>query len=133
MKNDLIKLEEVTKYYTSSGGVGLGLHKVNLSFNLGEFVVITGSSGSGKTTLLNVITGMDTYEEGTIFVEGEDTTYFGAADYEEFRRKYPNLLVFLTGGDDFSFDTNIKNLIFADRFLVLKGLNRILNYNNDKK
>lgn len=52
---------------------------------------------------------------------------------EEFRRKYPNLLVFLTGGDDFSFDTNIKNLIFADRFLVLKGLNRILNYNNDKK
>lgn len=88
MKNDLIRLEEVTKYYTSSGGVGLGLHKVNLSFNLGEFVVITGSSGSGKTTLLNVITGMDTYEEGTIFVEGEDTTYFGSADYEEFRRKY---------------------------------------------
>ena len=46
--------------------------------------------------------------------------------------KYPHLLVFLTGGDDFSFDTNLKSIIFADRFLVLKGLNRILNYNNDK-
>ncbi|MEE1232912.1 MAG: pantothenate kinase, partial [Phocaeicola sp.] len=39
-------------------------------------------------------------------------------------------LVFLTGGEDFSFDTNLKNIIFADRFLVLKGLNRILNYND---
>jgi len=46
--------------------------------------------------------------------------------------KYPGLLVFLTGGDDFSFDTNLKSIIFADRFLVLKGLNRILDYNNDK-
>ena len=45
------------------------------------------------------------------------------------RKKYPNLLVFLTGGDRFSFDTNLKSIIFAERFLVLKGLNRILNYN----
>ncbi len=42
------------------------------------------------------------------------------------------ILVFLTGGDEFSFDSKLKNIIFADRFLVLKGLNRILNYNNDK-
>ena len=48
------------------------------------------------------------------------------------KHKYPELLVFLTGGDDFSFDTNLKSIIFADRFLVLKGLNRILGYNNDK-
>jgi type III pantothenate kinase len=45
------------------------------------------------------------------------------------QKKYPDLLVFLTGGDKFSFDTNLKSIIFADRFLVLKGLNRILNYN----
>lgn len=48
------------------------------------------------------------------------------------KRKYPELLVFLTGGDEFSFDSNVKNIIFADRFLVLKGLNRILNYNNGR-
>ena len=46
------------------------------------------------------------------------------------KKKYPNLLVFLTGGDKFSFDTNLKSIIFADRFLVLKGLNRILSYND---
>ena len=48
------------------------------------------------------------------------------------QKKHPDLLVFLTGGDNFSFDTSLKNIIFADRFLVLKGLNRILNYNNVK-
>ena len=48
------------------------------------------------------------------------------------KHKYAEVLVFLTGGDDFSFDTNLKSIIFADRFLVLKGLNRILNYNNDR-
>ena len=46
------------------------------------------------------------------------------------QKKYPELLVFLTGGDEFSFDTNLKNIIFADKFLVLKGLNRILEYND---
>lgn len=46
------------------------------------------------------------------------------------KKNYPRLLVFLTGGDEFSFDTNLKSIIFADRFLVLKGLNRILSYND---
>ena len=48
---------------------------------------------------------------------------------EHLRENYPSLLVFLTGGNEFSFDANIKNGIFADGFLVLKGLNRILEYN----
>lgn len=43
--------------------------------------------------------------------------------------KYPGLLVFLTGGDAFSFEVQSKSEIFADKFLVLKGLNRILEYN----
>lgn len=51
---------------------------------------------------------------------------------ESMKHKYPELLVFLTGGDDFSFDSSVKSAIFADRFLVLKGLNRILNYNNGR-
>ncbi len=50
----------------------------------------------------------------------------------QMKEKFPDLLVFLTGGDNFSFDTNLKSIIFADRFLVLKGLNRILNYNVEK-
>lgn len=45
------------------------------------------------------------------------------------RLKYPNLLVFLTGGHSFYFERRLKNSIFADINLVLTGLNRILEYN----
>ena len=42
--------------------------------------------------------------------------------------KYPNLLVFLTGGHGFDFDVSLKKRIFADKLLVLKGLDSILRY-----
>ena len=43
------------------------------------------------------------------------------------KEKYPDLLVFLTGGKQFPFESNLKSSIFVDKFLVLRGLNRILN------
>jgi type III pantothenate kinase len=46
--------------------------------------------------------------------------------------KYPQLSVFLTGGSTFYFDNKLKNAIFAERNLVLIGLNRILQYNVQK-
>lgn len=46
-----------------------------------------------------------------------------------FEEKYPSLLVFLTGGDTFNFDNSIKKRIFADKNIVARGLNRILEYN----
>jgi type III pantothenate kinase len=45
---------------------------------------------------------------------------------ESFVSKYPQLLIFLTGGNDFDFDTRIKKRIFVDKYLVLRGLNRVL-------
>jgi type III pantothenate kinase len=46
--------------------------------------------------------------------------------------KYPQLSTFLTGGSTFYFDTKLKNAIFAERNLVLIGLNRILLSNVQK-
>ena len=47
------------------------------------------------------------------------------------RSKFPHLLVFLTGGDRINFDTNIKNIIFTDKYIVPRGLNKILDFNED--
>jgi len=49
------------------------------------------------------------------------------------RAKFPHLLVFLTGGDHINFDPGIKNIIFSDRFIVPRGLNKILDYNEKAK
>jgi type III pantothenate kinase len=43
--------------------------------------------------------------------------------------RFNNLKVFLTGGDADFFAKRLKKPIFADQFLILKGLNEILEYN----
>ncbi|MCQ2095295.1 MAG: type III pantothenate kinase [Bacteroidaceae bacterium] len=42
--------------------------------------------------------------------------------------KYPNLSVFYTGGTHINFDKSIKKRIFADKYIVLEGLNIVLDY-----
>ena len=84
----MIKLNNLSKYYYSSGSVATGLRKINLELEKGEFVAITGENGSGKSTLLNVISGMIPYEEGELFIHGETTSHYDANDWEEYRRDH---------------------------------------------
>lgn len=84
----MIKLQNVSKYYYQKGMISSGINNVDLAFSLGEFVAITGESGSGKSTLLNVIAGLDTYEEGEMYVNGEETSYFSSVEIENYRKKY---------------------------------------------
>lgn len=84
----MIKLKNISKYYSKNQVVSLGLRKINLEFGLNEFVAIVGESGSGKTTLLNVISGIDSYEEGEMYINNEETSYFSSADWENYRKKY---------------------------------------------
>lgn len=84
----MIRLKNVSKFYYNKGIITSGFTKVNLEFNVGEFVVITGESGSGKSTLLNVISGLDTYEEGEMYIDGQETSHYTEQDFEEYRNKY---------------------------------------------
>ncbi len=45
---------------------------VSLEVAAGEFVAIVGESGVGKSTLLNCLAGLDTWDEGTVAVDGVD-------------------------------------------------------------
>ncbi len=88
MNAPLLELKNIGKIYVSESNVSVGIRGVDLSFERGEFVAVTGKSGSGKSTLLNVISGMDTYEEGEMLVEGEPTSHFMQKDWEEYRKQY---------------------------------------------
>lgn len=84
----MLELKNVSKFYYKKGIVLSGISKVSLKFDMGEFIAITGESGSGKSTLLNVISGLDTYEEGEMYVNGEETSHYNEEDYEDYRKKY---------------------------------------------
>ena len=45
---------------------------VSLAVAAGEFVAIVGESGVGKSTLLNCLAGLDTWDEGTVAIDGVD-------------------------------------------------------------
>ena len=88
MEKSIIKLKNVSKFYYSKGVIASGFSRINLEFKIGEFVAITGESGSGKSTLLNVISGLDSYEEGEMYINGEETSHYTEEDFEDYRRKY---------------------------------------------
>ncbi len=46
-----------------------------------------------------------------------------------YRNNYEHLIVYLTGGGCIFFEKQLKNKIFAEPYLVLIGLNKILTYN----
>jgi len=50
----------------------------------------------------------------------------------EYKVKYGELIVIITGGDASFFESQMKSKIFAHSNLVLIGLNKILNYNVEK-
>ncbi len=115
----LLTLKDVGKIYVSENNVAVGIRGVNLSFDRGEFVAITGKSGSGKSTLLNVISGMDSYEEGELYVEGQTTSHYLQSDWEEYRAKY------------ISFIFQDYNII--ESFTVLQNVELALMHIEDKK
>lgn len=115
----LLTLKDIGKIYVSEGNATVGIRGVNLSFDKGEFVAITGKSGSGKSTLLNVISGMDSYEEGELYIEGQPTSHYLQPEWEEYRKKY------------ISFIFQDYNII--DSFTVLQNVELALMNIDDKK
>ena len=70
----LIRLENLVKIYDTGAIKVLGLKKINLTIERGEFVAIMGHSGSGKSTLMNILGCLDRPTLGHYFLDGEDTS-----------------------------------------------------------
>ena len=62
-----LDIDNVTKSY---GAVEV-LHRVDISIDEGEFLVLVGPSGCGKSTLLNMIAGLEDITTGEISIRGQ--------------------------------------------------------------
>jgi ABC-type polar amino acid transport system ATPase subunit len=66
-RKPMVEFQNVSKRY----GDHLVLDDVSATVYEGEVVVICGPSGSGKSTLLRAVNGLETIDDGLIFVEGK--------------------------------------------------------------
>lgn len=68
----IVQAEHVTKIYRTGHLRVEALSDISLAIAEGEMIAIMGQSGCGKTTLLNCLSGLDTIDEGDIFIRGEN-------------------------------------------------------------
>ena len=74
MSKTVLKVQNIEKYYGSSGVVTKAINNISFQVDEGEFVGIMGASGSGKTTLLNCISTIDKVTSGHINIGDKDIT-----------------------------------------------------------
>ncbi len=66
---DVIKMENVTRYYQVGQVETPALRGVDLTIEDGEFSAVVGPSGSGKTTLLQLMGCLDKPTGGKVFIK----------------------------------------------------------------
>ena len=84
----MIVTEQLTKVYSESDVPVEALRGVALRIQPGEFTALVGPSGSGKTTLLNIISGLDTPTQGTVWLAGRVLSEMSGNELSDFRRDH---------------------------------------------
>ncbi len=88
MKNELVKLENLSKSFREGEGQRVIFDQLSALINSGEFVVLLGRSGSGKSTLLNLISGIDLPSAGDVIIGDQCLTRLSEQQRTLFRRAH---------------------------------------------
>ncbi len=85
MNSQLIKTENLCRFYTHGSEEIQAVNNVNLQIKNGEFLGIVGASGSGKSTILNLLAGLDTPTSGSITYEKDLLTSLNRTELSAYR------------------------------------------------
>lgn len=84
---EVVRTEELKKYYPLVTHTVKALDGVNLTVKEGEFVAITGKSGSGKSTLLHMLGALDVPTSGEVYIDGKSLASMTREEQAVFRRR----------------------------------------------
>ena len=89
---EILKVESLRKEYGDGNNKVIALDGVDLQIERGEFVAIVGPSGSGKSTLLHIIGGVDSPNDGKVYIDGNDISQYSSKELAYFRRRKVGLI-----------------------------------------
>lgn len=83
----LISVRNLVKTYGSAdqGNLVTVLDGVDVDFSRGQFNVIMGTSGAGKSSFLRCVAGLDSFDSGSVTINGQDLAQMSVAERSEFR------------------------------------------------
>lgn len=82
----LLDVRNISKTFPGGDAPISVLSDVSFSLDRGETLALTGESGSGKSTLLHIIAGLESADDGQVFLNGTDVTGLGDAGRARIRR-----------------------------------------------
>ncbi len=83
----VLNVNHISKSYRTGGETVSVLQDISMSVEQEEMVAVMGPSGSGKTTLLHILSGMDTPDEGNVYVNDNEISTFNSEEMAIFRRR----------------------------------------------
>ena len=84
----MISINKLSKSYKDKSGTQKVFKNLSYEFESNGVYSILGSSGSGKTTLLNLISGLDSFQSGTIKVFNQNLNELSVEEKSTLRKKY---------------------------------------------
>jgi putative ABC transport system ATP-binding protein len=79
-----LDIQQLAKHYGDSPV----FRNVSLSLAPGEFVAIVGESGVGKSTLLNCMAGLDSWDHGSVHLQGHNLGELNDEQRAQLRRRH---------------------------------------------
>lgn len=104
------------------------LKDISLTIEKGELITLLGPSGCGKSTLLRVLAGLETFQEGEIYLDGEEISERAPRDRNvgmvfQSYALFPNMTVF----ENIAFGLSVKKL---SKSVIKEKVNAVLQLVN---
>ncbi len=88
MDKVILEAKGLIKSYVNGNNKLKVLDGIDIKLKEGKIVTIMGKSGSGKSTLLNILSTLDSTDEGMISINGNDINYYRDDDISYMRNSY---------------------------------------------
>ena len=88
MDKVILEAKGLIKSYVNGNNKLKVLDGIGIKLEEGKIVTIMGKSGSGKSTLLNILSTLDSTDEGMISINGNDINYYTDDDISYMRNSY---------------------------------------------